>query len=865
MTKFCLFMLSNFMIFNTQAQFFDDFSDGDFTNVPSWHALASDFTVNDQFQLQSFNTTANASFQITTPSTLATGAQWEFWVKLDFNTSSANYVDIWLISTASELNHSANAGYFVRLGSTDDNISLYKKTASGTAQKIIDGEKGILNSSSSKMKIRVIRTGQNRWILLRDLTGEGHSWKSEGEMTDHDLGTSEYFGISIRQSTASFFQKHFFDDIRVAPLENIPAQLKISLIKATGPRSVQVTFDNPLNTISAEDISHYHLNTLGHPLTATADAQDGRIVNLTFEGELIPDIKNTMIIDAVNDVYGNAVSDEMVDFYYFKAKRYDVVINEVFADPSPRIGLPEQKFIEIKNTASFPVNLINWQLRDDNNVATLPSAEILPDSFLIITTSAGLNAYRTYGNAIAVSGFPSLNLSGARLALYDNAGALIHAMRYDLTTYRNEVKKDGGFSLEMINPRYGCGGMENWIASNDPAGGTPGTKNSVASDNIPATTINIVNAFLQPADTLVVQFNKTVDSAAAVRPENYSLSSGLAIQRIVCTLPFFNEIKIALAAPAQEGKVYQMTMNGMTDCAGASAGNNNTARFGLSSPASANDIVINEILSEPVTTGAEYVELYNNSLQTFDISTLMIANRNSAGTPSSITRISTTPYLFFPGDFIVLTRDPAATIRDYPFADADRIRMMSTMPSIPNDKGFVLLMNQQGDIIDEVNYDKSWHFSLIKDKKGVSLERISYSGPSDKINFHSAAKNMNYGTPGIKNSQNRPDADPTATFDLSPEIFSPDNDGTDDFLTISYAFSNPGYVTNIKIFDAAGRLVRYLEKNSVSGRKGYYRWDGLDDKNQPLPQGIYLIYFESFNESGKKVMHKKNVVLARRR
>ena len=73
------------------------------------------------------------------------------------------------------------------------------------------------------------------------------------------------------------------------------------------------------------------------------------------------------------------------------------------------------------------------------------------------------------------------------------------------------------------------------------------------------------------------------------------------------------------------------------------------------------------------------------------------------------------------------------------------------------------------------------------------------------------------------------------------------------------------YVTNITIFDASGREVRYLQKNSLSGLTGYYRWDGLNDKNQKLSQGIYIIYTEIFNTSGQKKQFKNTIVLARRR
>ena len=102
------------------------------------------------------------------------------------------------------------------------------------------------------------------------------------------------------------------------------------------------------------------------------------------------------------------------------------------------------------------------------------------------------------------------------------------------------------------------------------------------------------------------------------------------------------------------------------------------------------------------------------------------------------------------------------------------------------------------------------------------------------------------------------------TITVTPSIFSPDNDGNEDFATINYSFPTAGYITNITIFDASGRPVRFLEKNSLSGTSGYYRWDGLDDKGKKLPQGIYIIYTEVFNREGNKKQFKNTIVLARK-
>ena len=54
-----------------------------------------------------------------------------------------------------------------------------------------------------------------------------------------------------------------------------------------------------------------------------------------------------------------------------------------------------------------------------------------------------------------------------------------------------------------------------------------------------------------------------------------------------------------------------------------------------------------------------------------------------------------------------------------------------------------------------------------------------------------------------------------ATIEVTPKVFSPDNDGLDDIATIQYKINEPGYVANITIFDATGRPVSNLVRNGT--------------------------------------------------
>jgi hypothetical protein len=187
------------------------------------------------------------------------------------------------------------------------------------------------------------------------------------------------------------------------------------------------------------------------------------------------------------------------------------------------------------------------------------------------------------------------------------------------------------------------------------------------------------------------------------------------------------------------------------------------------------------------------------------------------------------------------------------------------MPSLPDDEGVFVLLNFQGKVIDELHYSSKWHFALINNEEGISLERIDYNKPTqNKDNWTSAASTVGFGTPSQQNSQFRTDLSLKAEITITPKTFSPDNDGFDDFTIINIKMSDPGYVANITIFDASGRPVRYLAKNAILASTGTIRWDGLDDKFRKAPIGVYVVFTEVFNLNGKKKSFKNTVVVAAR-
>ena len=545
--------------------------------------------------------------------------------------------------------------------------------------------------------------------------------------------------------------------------------------------------------------------------------------------------------------------------------RYDVVIDEIMADPTPIIGLPNNEWLELKNTTTTVINLQNWRIGDATGQSgPMPGFILQPDSFVIICTGSAVAAMSAFGNTISVTSFPSLDNDGDQLFLKAANGKTIHAVSYTAAWYRNEVKKEGGWTLEMIDTKNPCAGSSNWKASININGGTPGKKNSIDAVNNDVTAPQLKRAYTTDNTTIVLVYDEPVDSLTGAAVSEYSADGRLIFTSATTIGPLFNTVQLKTSVQLSANTVYTITANGIKDCKGNTIGTANKVKVGLPVDAAAGEWIINEILFNPKSNGYDYVEFYNNSNKIFDAAKLYIANRNTSGVISSIKVLSTAPYYIFPGDNIVTTEDAGNLALNYLVKNPDNVLAISTLPSFSDNEGDVIALNFQGTVVDEVKYKDDWHFKLIDNAEGVALERIDpFALSQDAINWHSAASTAGYGTPTYKNSQYKLVQSINATIELIPKVFSPDNDGRDDIATIQYIVDGPGYVANIIIYDAAGRPIRNLIRNGTLSLTGYWNWDGLDDKGNKLPVGTYIIFTELFNLQGKKEKFKNTVVLAR--
>ncbi len=543
--------------------------------------------------------------------------------------------------------------------------------------------------------------------------------------------------------------------------------------------------------------------------------------------------------------------------------RYHVVISEIMANPSSSDAVNAVKYIELYNRSATTINLQHWTVSDGRVTAIIRTMFLLqPDSFVVLCATSNATQLQTVAQVIGVGSFPTLRINGDELVVRSPEGSVVHAVAYDKTWYGNEVKSNGGWSLEMIDPQYPCIGSGNWAASTDPARGTPGRKNSVSRSN-PDRTPPIALQAVADKDHVTIRFNESLDSSLAVDIRNYTIP-GAVITRATIAPPFFNHVTLVLASPVVANNPYTINIQNVKDCAGNSL-LPITLPFGEPVTPQAGDIVFNEILFHPRDGGTDYIELYNRSERILNLKDLLLTNRSSAGNPGPLRQISTEDHLLFPGDYLLLSENTEVVQQQYAAQNPIAFLQMEALPSMPNTAGHIQLFNADGEIIDGLQYEDKWHFPLVAHPKGVALERISPDKPTqERNNWHSAAASAGYGTPGYQNSQFVQIPVTAEEISIAPKVFSPDNDGWNDFLTISYRFAEPGNVCSIRIFDTHGRLINHLVRNALCGQEGYFRWNGLDANDRALRVGIYVVHIEIFHPGGKTRQLTRAVTLARR-
>ncbi len=856
-----LFMLLSVKL--TFAQFTDDFTDGNFNANPAWNGDASKFVVNSSKQLQSALSVVAQSVSLSTANVLATNVKYEFNVQMNFDPSASNRMRIYLISDQQSLNDPLN-GYFIQIGESGatDSYDLYRQKGTSIT-KIIDGPaKPRADANFLSAKIRVTRDEVGKWELYTN-TNFGNNFTLEGNVTDLTFTNSTWFGVRC-DYTATRSTGFIFDDFNITELK--PDELPPTLLSAKFLDAVQVeaVFSEKLEINSALLQSNYVLSGLGNP-SKVATTNLSNVFRLSFNSPVTSGAY-TLTVANVTDIKGNIIeANSTADLFYIKpyvAKIGDVVINEIFADPSPQLGLPAAEFIELWNTTEEYILLNNWKYSDLSTTYTFKNDTLRPNQYLILAAITDVNLFKTFGKTIGLSPWPSLNNDKDMLKLLNENGALIDEVSYFNEWFKDPIKSQGGYTLELIDPKNKCKGIQNWMVSNAINGGSPGAKNSVYQTQLNSGPLQLVSANLIDEYHIKLDFSKAVDSLSAAQLLNYTINNGVGKPSSAFPIgPLFTSVKLTYANAIRRGVENLINVNNLTDCAGnlIDPKANVTILF-MAEKIKKNDILISEVLFNPRIGSVDFIEIYNNSNHTLDLKDLSIANNVEDKTTR---QNSSATSIFMPAQsYWVLTTNPVDIRQQYKVEKPGQVIKVSGLPSFNNDKGKVVLFADEV-VIDQFDYNEEMHLALLKNVSGVSLERISFLKPANAFaNFKSAAQAIGFATPTFANSQCEDLSIIKNKVSLVHRVFSPDGDGFEELLQIDYQFVQNGNVANINIYTDKGILVRKLQRNISLATSGNFVWDGLNDSGQKSNVGIYVIKFEAFTLNGKTETFKQTCVLA---
>ncbi|MCF8331423.1 MAG: lamin tail domain-containing protein, partial [Bacteroidales bacterium] len=634
--------------------------------------------------------------------------------------------------------------------------------------------------------------------------------------------------------------------------------------------NLEVRFSETIDSVRLKKADYTVNNGIGTAQIEDAGAPDYKNVHLQLPQILQPNVLYELQInDTISDCAGNNSTGLSFQFSLFNAEFQDVIISEIMCKPSDQKGLPEVEYVELYNRSDFPVDLRGWNFSYSGNTPKRISSQvILPDSCLIICDDDDFVHMQQFGDVATISSL-SLPNNGTDLLLVDSLSRVISFVEYSDEWYQNDFKQSsGGWSLEMIDMDYPCVGYDNWRASKSPEGGTPGASNSVSASNPDVHEPEYISMMYVNPSMFIIEMDEPLNPAQippASAFEVQGMGNVLSVQAIE---PAYNRLQLILPSPLQPDSIYHLLIkDSLKDCAGNQL-NKSSLPLAVPSLPEPGDIVFNEVLFESPDATDDFVELINRSGKTLYLYNINLVYMD-ADDPLKISEVELDAgkRLLLDGEIRCFTEKRRALDEYYKRSVRNNIFQNGYLPSLPSDYGILMLRSSfDGTVIDSMRYDQEMHSGMLKETKGISLERITPQLPTtQRENWTSAAETAGYATPGFVNSQyNKISKQNSGKVSLEHKMFTPNGDGDRDVLIINYHMDQPGYVGNVRIYDRNGRETRELHNNVLMEMEGSFIWDGVANNAAKAPVGIYLIYVEVFDTNGNHEKYKMTAILGGR-
>ncbi|MBN3520729.1 hypothetical protein JYB62_12040 [Algoriphagus lutimaris] len=666
-----------------------------------------------------------------------------------------------------------------------------------------------------------------------------------------------FFKLEVRYGNgAGTCARWLLDDFVFGDIAEDTLPPSVQMVRGFNDNEIQVEFSEAIDPVFSIIQLNYKLDGQEPDLVRL---ESDSLATLTFSSPLVHGEELDLQVSQIPDLAGNFIKDTLLSFRYHNPiliPYKSLVINEIMPAPKADLDLPNVEYVELRNNLDYPIRTKGMAWSNSRNTVELSDVWIDPEELILLVPSNQQQEMREFGTLIPVGSWPTLLNAGDQLELKGREGDLVDRISYSSESWDDPELRNSGFSLEVVNPFLDCEQSTFLKVSNSLFRGTPGSRNSVF-DLSPDEVLPWVQEikFLDSL-TLQVQFSEPIKWSF----EEIKNQPELDIDTV-----YLNEastLKLELKSAAAKSIEYRVSLYSVLDCAGNGL-KSPIATVILSTIPLAGDVIINELLFNPQSGRPKFVELYNRSSNYLQIGDLQLGNLDANGLPDQLKKISESGFIFPPQSYLAITTDTILLKQDFPKSSIGNFLQVTILPSYPISGGTVVLFSEKQELLEEFSFDEEMHHPLMRDPKGVSLERISINAPSNlKSNWHSASGVEDYGTPGKKNSNSFTGEFESQLITISPEVFDPEGNNGNTFTVISYELDQPGWVGTFEIYDVGGRIVKVLDRNAILGNSGMYNWSGTDDSGRKVRPGYYVLLVELFDLQGEVIRFRKTMVVA---
>ncbi len=761
-------------------------------------------------------------------------AEWRVDLRLDFNPSSANYAKVFLWSDA-EHPDSAQNGLWLRIGgSAEDRISLFERAAT-VDRLVIESPAAFLDKDNNLVKI-ILRTDSNATAELEVDTGSTAAFVSLGlgTLSSTTKEPSYFIWSCIYTSTRSkAFHVDSISAIGSGCSDEAPPELLS--VQAIDSFKVELFFDEEIEETGLEEPSNYALADADRTVSLALAKPDGRSVLLYLSEPLEYGSSDQLTCSNLSDISGNVALPQARSFSWGVPEPGALVINEIHADPEPVRGLPNSEYLEIFNPALKAQSTQSWSLTIGEGEIELPDLFLLPGEHAVLVAKDQSISWSTEVFEIETSE-PFLPNSGTRIELRNPQGELIDLVEYIPDWHQTSDAKEGGISLERIDPKALCEQDGNWQSAPALPGGSPGAQNKAGISGLTNDQMRALLWKWSDMGELEIHFSKGLglkNQALPVfeitpDPGSFDVRWNEMHSRAVLSfaLPMLPEVKYTLECESD-----------LMDCTGQTHSFEPLV-FGLSERPQRGDVLVSELHFEPSEDQSEYVELWNISDKILDPADLRLVELDLIDLMPLEVHAPFGSEIWPPSSSLVFGIGHPRGSAKSSCRDESRFREYA-LPSLDNESGSFGLVDESLEYIDRVSYLDDFHFFRLEETRGVSLERVSTSPEAHTADhWASSRSNCDFVSPGVWNPYRK---EAFAGVQLFAPNLSPNSDGYRDELIIHVALDAQLYELEWEVFGPDGNSIARIDQKRLSSGSDLMVWDGRMESGTLAPPGLYLL------------------------